>query len=276
MASISFGVPLTPPVSLPPGPVGPIAPAVPLALLAAEADALPLPLSAAPAAAAPAADPAQDGAALRPDQVFMARQLGWPAADGAALAASWRAMVRGYNAQLAAREQRARAGQLAPALLAAAQDGRVLRQGDLAGAAPADAWRFTVHAGGPQAQRMAVITSEPDQPPGRRRRARAALRLELELADGTRVTVQAEPLPDGIGLELCAPGSGAMGRLRALQPVLEQAVARAGLRVTRWRYRDSLPPGQVHASLAASEAALGLSLPVFRALAELALVLPAA
>lgn len=274
MASISLGVPLTPPVSLPPGAVGPVAPTVPLALFAAEAEALPLPQAFAPAPAA--SEPAPDGAALRPDQVFMARQLGWPAADGATLAASWRQLVRGYDAQLAAREQRLRAGQLAPALLAAAQDGRVLRQGDQLGAAPADAWRFTVHAGGPQERRLAVITSDADQPPGRRRRARAALRLELELADGTRVTVQAEPLPDGIGLELCAPGARAMDRLRELQPVLEQAVARAGLRVTRWRYRDSLPPGQVHARLASSDAASGLSLPVFRALAELALVLPAA
>jgi len=274
MASISLGVSLTPPVSLPPGPVGAVAPAVPLALLAAEAEALPLPQAAAPAPAAVAA-PAQDGAALRPDQVFMARQLGWPAADGATLAASWRSMVRSYDAQLAAREQRARAGQLAPALLAAAQDGRVLRQADLAGAAPADAWRFTVHAGGPQARRLAVITSEPDQPPGRRRRARAALRLELELADGTRVTVQAEPVPGGVALTLCAADSTALDRVRALQPALELAVSRAGVRVLRWTWRDSLPAGQIHARLPAPEAASALSLPVFRAMAELALLLPA-
>jgi hypothetical protein len=275
MASISLGVPLTPSVTLPPAPgVGPVTPAAPLALFAAEAEALPLPQALAPAAAG-AADPAPDGAALRPDQVFMARQMTWPAADGATLAASWRSMVRNYGAQLTAREQQARAGQLAPALLAAGQDPRVLRQPDLAGATPADAWRFTVHTGGRQDRRLTVVTDEPDQPPGRRRRARAALRLELELADGTRVTVQADPLPDGIGLELCAPGARAMERLRELQPVLELAVARAGLRVTRWRFRDTLPPGQLHARLAASEAAAGLNLAVFRALAELALVLPA-
>jgi hypothetical protein len=51
-------------------------------------------------------------------------------------------------------------------------------------------------------------------------------------------------------------------------------VARAGLRVLRWRYRDTLPAGQVHARLAYTEAAQALTLPVFRAGAELALLLP--
>lgn len=278
MSSISLGVPLPPPAAVPLNPaVAPVAPALPAALLAAEAEALALPQSQAPAAApAPAADAAPDGAAMRPDQVFMARQMVWPAPDGAALASSWRAMVRTYGSQLAAREQQSRSGQLPAALLLAAQDGRPLRDAGLGAATPADAWRFTVHAEGAQAHRLAVITGEPDQPPGRRRRARAALLLELELADGTRVTVQAEPLPGGVGIEVCAQGARAMERIAALQPALEDAVARAGLRVLRWRFRDSLPGAPAHAQLAASEAAMALSLPVFRALAELALLLPAA
>jgi hypothetical protein len=60
-----------------------------------------------------------------------------------------------------------------------------------------------------------------------------------------------------------------------VQPELEAAVGRAGLRVLRWKFRDSLPPGAVHARLASSDAAQALSLPVFRAVAELALILPA-
>ena len=49
----------------------------------------------------------------------------------------------------------------------------------------------------------------------------------------------------------------------------------SGLRVLGWAWRDSLPEGRVHARLPSTEAAAALSLPVFRAMAELALLLPA-
>jgi hypothetical protein len=259
-------------------PVGAVAAVAPAALLA-EMDNLPLPLpgsQSAPATAAQAAaDGAQDGAAMRPDQVLMSRQLSWPNQDGGTLASSWRSMVRSYGAQVVNRELQARPGQLPTAMLQAGQDPRVLRQADQQ-AAPFDAWRFTVHAGGPKDQHLRVV--ERDQEPQqqqRRRRSRAALRLELVLLDGTVVTVQAEPLADGVRLELCAPDERSLARLRALQPELEQAVARAGLRVLGWKYRDSLPMGPAHIRLPSADAASALSLPVFRAMAELALVLPA-
>jgi hypothetical protein len=257
--------------------VGAVTAAVPVALIAAGAEALPFPLPQAQAVApaAPGAEGTQDGAAMRPDQALLARQFSFPVADGAALSTSWRTMVRAYGAELANREQQARSGQLPAALFGAGQDGRVLRQADAQPGLYPDAWRFTVHAGGAQAQQLRVITGEPDQPPGRRRRARAALRLELELADGTRVTVQVEPLPGGVALELCAPDPVALARLRELQGALGQAVERSGLRVLRWTWRDTLPAGQIHARRASADAASMLSLPVFRALAELALVLPA-
>jgi hypothetical protein len=275
MAIFSFP-PLLPPVVTPMPHVEPVVAAIPAAAILAEAEALPfsLPQTAQPVAGPPA-DAGQDPAALRPDQVIMSRQLSYPANDGPALAAAWRGMVRSYAAQLTSREQQARAGQLPAALLIAAQDGRVQRGIDMAGTIHPDAWRFTVHARGPQEQYLSMVTGDPDQQQGRRRRPRAALRLELMLADGTRVTVQAEPLPGGLGLELCTSDAGALERLRALQPALEVAVRRTGLRVLRWRYRDSLPPGQIHARLPSAEAASALSLPVFRALAELALLLPA-
>jgi hypothetical protein len=246
-------------------------------------DALPLPLPGSQPAQAQSqaggADGVADGAAMRPDQVLRARQLTWPSADGGALASSWRGMVRGYGAQLANRELQARPGQLPAAVLMAGQlsgqDPRVLRQADQQ--SPLDAWRFTVHAGSPKDQHLRVVRQDQDDPQQqqRRRRARAALRLELVLLDGSVVTVQAEALADGVLLELCAPDQRLVARLRALQPELEAAVGRAGLRVLGWTYRDTLPMGPAHIRLPSADAAAALSLPVFRAMAELALILPA-
>ncbi|ALK96063.1 hypothetical protein AB595_08800 [Massilia sp. WF1] len=263
-------------------PVGPVAAVVPAALLAGM-DSLPLPLPgsqpASGQASAASADGMPDGAAMRPDQLMMSRQLTWPSQDGGTLASSWRSMVRNYGAQLANRELQERPGQLPAAMLLAgqlgSQDPRVLRQADLAGI-PLDAWRFTVHTGSAQDQHLRVVQQDQEPPQQqRRRRSRAALRLELVLQDGTVVTVQAEPVPDGVLLELCAADAGSAARLRALQPELEAAVARAGLRVLGWTYRDSLPPGLSHIRLPSVDAASALSLPVFRAMAELALLLPA-
>lgn len=279
MASLSFP-PLLPPVA-PTLQVDAVAAAAPLALLEAEVESLPLPVPGTQAQAPAQAQPdAAESAAMRPDQLMMARQLTWPAPDGGALAGAWRDTVRNYGFQLVTRELQASAGLLPAALLLAGQSGDPvlggLRRQDLQGT-PFDAWRFTVHAGGPRDQILRVLDGEPEaQQQGRRRRARAALRLELVLDDGTVVTVQAEPVADGVKLELCAPGAHALARLRELQPQLYAAVRRAGLRVLGWTWRDSLPEGRAHARLPSSEAAAALSLPVFRAMAELALLLPAA
>ena len=275
MSTIPSIVPLLPPATTPLS-VGAVAAAAPVALAAFEASgelALPssTPLPSAPAT--PGADTAAEGGAMRPDQVFLARQMSYPVADGQTLAASWRSMVRNYDTQLMNRELRAHAGQLPPAVLVANQDGRVLRQPDTA--LPPDAWRFTVHAGGARDQHLRVVQEGPDQAPGRRRRGRAALRLELELEDGTAVVVQVDPLPGGVALELCAPDAPTLARLKGLQPMLEQAVGRAGLQVLRWTYRDRLPAGPAHARMASHEAARILTLPVLRAVAELALLQPA-
>jgi len=283
MASLSFP-PLLAPVlpAVPAGPalpVGPVAAVAPAALLA-DMDNLPLPLpgasAPAPAAAGATLEAMQEGAAMRPDQLVMARQLTWPNQDGGALASSWRSMVRSYGTQLTNRDLQARPGQLPLAMLQAGQDPRVLRQMDQQGA-PFDAWRFTVHAGSAQDQHLRVVQEdqETQQQQQKKRRARAALRLELVLNDGTVVTVQAEAVADGVRLELCAPDAASLARLRALQPELETAVARAGLRVLGWKYRDSLPMGPAHIRLPSTDAASALSLPVFRAMAEMALVLPA-
>ena len=283
MASLSIPalpppvIPASAPGALPANPVGAVAAAVPVALLQAELEALPLPLPGTQSASVlPAGDAMPDAAAMRPDQVVMARQLTWPSPDGGALAASWRGMVRSYGSQLVTRAIQAslqQRGYLPGTLLQSGLDARMLRQAD-PGTLPPDAWRFTVHAGGPQAQHLRVIGDEEQAQKPQRRRRRAALRLELVLADGTVVTVQAEPVADGVMLELCAADPGALLHLRALQPQLEQAVRRSGLRVLGWTWHDSLPEGPVHARLPSTEAAAALSLPVFRAMAELALLLP--
>jgi hypothetical protein len=275
MASFSFP-PLVPPPVAPAPRVQPVAAAIPVAAIVAEAEALPFSLpQAAPATAlAPPADAGHDPAALRPDQVMMSRQLTYPVPEGPALAAAWRSMVRAYAAQLTSREQQARSGHFSAAALIASQDGRIQRGIDASNTIHPDAWRFTVHARGPQEQYLSMVTGDPDHQGGRRRRARAALRLELKLADGARVTIQADPLPGGVALEICSNDPQALDRLREMQPVLEVAVGRAGVRVLRWRYRDVLPATQVHARLPSPESASALSLPVFRAMAELALLLP--
>ena len=116
----------------------------------------------------------------------------------------------------------------------------------------------------------------PDGGNGRRRQPRAALRLELELLDGTHVAVQVEPVPGGVAIELAAPDGAALARLRALQPQLDAAVERAGLVVVRWSFKAGIAAaGSAPALLAAEDVADVLTLPVFRAVAELALVLPA-
>jgi hypothetical protein len=275
MASFSFP-PLVPPTVTSPVQVQPVVAAIPAAAIAAEAEALPFSLAqAAPATPLAGPDPAQDPASLRPDQVIMSRQLTYPTPGGPALAAAWRSMVRSYAAQLTTREQQARAGHLTASVLIASQDGRVQRGIDASGTIHPDAWRFTVHARGAQEQYLSMVTADPDAQSGRRRHARAALRLDLTLSDGAKVTIQADPLPGGVALEISSNDPQALERLREMQPVLELAVGRAGVRVLRWRYRDALPPTQLHARAPSPEAASALSLPVFRAIAELALLLPA-
>jgi hypothetical protein len=276
MNPLSLSAPLLPPTPLPLQ-AGAISPIAAVAFAAAEAE-LPLPQSQ-PLPAAPVASGAAEqgiGGAMRPDQVFMTRQMIFPQTDGHTLAGNWRTMVGNYGATLAARELRASGGALSPSLLLAGQEahspGRTL-DGQLL---PADAWRFTVHAGSAHAQHLQVVRKGADGSGGRRRQPRAALRLELALLDGTHVAVQVEPVPGGVAIEMAAPDAAALARLRALQPALNAAVERAGLVVVRWSFRTGIvPAGSAHALLAAEDVAEVLTLPVFRAVAELALMLPA-
>jgi len=270
---------LSPPIA-PALQVGAVATVLPAALLGGDGPPLPfsqpLPGAAATTGQSSATHADAEGAAMRPDQAVLARQLAYLPQDAALLARSWRAQVRNYGSQLTSRALAASAGQLSPALLAAAQQGQVVRPPEQQTTHP-DAWRFTVHTGGQAAQHLAVLAEDADKPPGRRRRSRAALRLELELADGSPVVIQVEPLPQGMAIELCTPDARALTRLRRLQPELEEVLARAGVKVVRWQLRDHLPVGRSHAMIANAEA-VGqvLSPAVFRTVAELALLLPIA
>lgn len=280
MNPLSLSAPLPPPATLPLQ-ANAIAAIAPVAFAVAAESGLPLPQSQPlqqpnGQAAVGAGAEHQDGAAMRPDQVFMSRQMVFPHADGRTLAGNWRSMVGNYGASLIERELRSRGGALPPTLLLAGQEGRTPGRAPEGQVLPADAWRFTVHAGSAQAQHLQVLRKGADGAAGRRRRPRAALRLELALADGAQVAVQVEPAPGGVAIEIAAPDAATLARLRALQPALEAAVGRAGLMVVRWNFRTGIAPaGTAHAMLAAEDTAQVLTLPVFRAVAELALLLPA-
>lgn len=262
--------------STPALPVAPVSPVAPAAFATVQAE-LQLP-SSTPLPGQPAQPNAgaanTDGAAMRPDQIFMARQMTYQRADASTLASGWRTMVKQYGNALIERDLRANGRSLPAALLVSGQEGR--QQAPGAPLQNADPWRFTVHAGAAQAQELRVIARDVDPPPGRRKRARLGLRLELTMEDGTRVALQIEPMPGGVALDLAAPGSAALARLRELERSLVEAIARAGLRTQRITYHETLAlPGAIHAKMAAIDATSVLTLPVFRAVAELALLLPA-
>lgn len=279
MATIHFAPLLAPAVA-------PLAPATPLPAAAfpglvltaptgAEADGLPLPVAGVlPDAKLPAS--LNESAAMRPDQVFMARQLAWPAFDGATLGANWRALVNTYGQQLAALQQQARDRRLPAASLMAGQQPAVLSQDQQAPLQlHPDAWRFVLPGAGGRRFALRVLAGRPDQAPGRRRRGKLVLRLELTLADGSRALVQLEPLAEGVLLELAAERPQAVEQLRLALPALKTAIGRAGVAVLRADVRQALAPGRPLQGFSAQTAA-ALSPQLFRAMAEAALLLSAA
>lgn len=247
----------------------PALPAV-LPVVAAAPPELPQNAAVPSANATPTAASLAESASMRPDQLFMARQLAWPALDGATLAAAWRGMVSNYGLQLAALQQQASAHHVPGALLMAGQFG----------AAPApsqqpalqwhpEAWRF-VTQGPERPMTLRVLAGGPDQPPGRRRRGKAALRVELILPDGTPASVQLEALPEGVMMELAAPYTSSLEQLRAAMPAIREALLRAGLTLVRTTLRHALAPARPPADPGAAGM---LPAPLFRAMADVALLL---
>jgi hypothetical protein len=262
-----------------------IAPLAPVSLLpspaAAAGVAPPLPVSE-PLAAGASASAAGGGlpanltesASMRSDQVFMARQLAWPVLDGAALASAWRTMVRTYAAQLANLQQQGRAQFMPGNLLMSG-----VQQAMQASVAPQpatllwhpEAWRFVLPGAGGQQLALRLLSGLPDPPPSRRQRAKAALRLDVVLADGSHATVQLE-LIDGVVMELAAEHPRAVALLRHGLPALKEAIEVAGLRLVRASVRQGIWPGKPLQQYS-SQVSAALPPALFRAMAEVALLL---
>jgi hypothetical protein len=215
----------------------------------------------------------RDSGAMQANQLFFSRQLVWHAPDTAALAASWQVMVKTYGAQRAAVQEQAR-GQHMPGNLFMAEPNPNLREGARGPqASDAEAWRFAVYGWGGQRLTLRVLAGDPDQPaPRRRRRTKVALRLELMLGEAGLVVIQMEPSVDGVALELTAREPAALELLRARLPQLAEAVGRSGLRIVRCRIGATPRPAQPSDHPPAN-AAIDLSPPVFRAMAEVAMML---
>jgi hypothetical protein len=221
---------------------------------------------------------AGEPAAMRPDQVFMARQLTWPQQmDPHALAASWNIMVRTYAEQRAALLDQARGQHLPAGLFMADRTPLPARDGErsMALVTELDAWRFAVYAWGAARLVLRVVSREPAdyEGPQRRRRRRVALRLELQLAQLGRVVVQLEPAGDSVLLELGAEQPNAMQHLRELLPLLAAAVGQAGLSIRRCRVARTLDPLHPELHLPDRAQAALLTPAIFKAMADIALLL---
>lgn len=259
------------PVSLQPSVAG--VAAAPMVLPVSE----PLAQTQAPAAAAGLPANLSDSSAMRPDQVFMARQMAWPVWDGASLARAWRTMVHAYGAQLATLQQQGRAQPAQSGFLMTGwQGGTPGAQANPAAQQNAllwhpEAWRFVLPGPGGQQLALRLLAGHSDTPPSRRKRAKAALRLEVILADGSHATVQLE-MVDGVFMELAAEHPRAVAHLRHALPALQRVIEQAGLRLTRASVRLGIWPATPlqQYSLQVSAA---LPPPLFTAMAEVALLL---
>ena len=216
----------------------------------------------------------RDSSAMQVNQLFFTRQLVWQPPDAAQLAASWRVMVRTYGEQYAALQEQARGQHVPGSLFMAEQQPALLREG----ARPpltvdSEAWRFAVYGWCGQRLLLRVLASDEDEEATPRRRGKVALRVELIIIGIGRVVIQMEPSGDGVLLELAADEEAAQRHLRLALPEIADAVRRAGLRVVRCRLNRQLHAQRVHGNYPMQAGAAALSLPLFRAMAEVALLL---
>ncbi|WP_156894869.1 hypothetical protein [Janthinobacterium sp. 1_2014MBL_MicDiv] len=217
----------------------------------------------------------RDSSAMQVNQLFFTRQLVWQPPDAAQLAASWRVMVKTYGEQYAALQEQARGQHVPGNLFMAEQQPALLREGPRPPLSiDSEAWRFAVYGWGGQRLLLRVLASDDDEdaaPP--RRGGKVALRVELIILGIGRVVIQMEPAGDGVLLELAADEEAALRHLRLALPDIADAVRRAGLRVLRCRLNRQLHAQRVHGNYPMQAAAASLSLPLFRAMAEVALLL---
>ncbi|MFZ4877842.1 hypothetical protein ACL9RI_22390 [Janthinobacterium sp. Mn2066] len=274
---VSMATPMTPGVVQPLVPVGPYMAPSP------DAGTLPAQLQQGQDSLAALIKPNADGAgatardssAMQANQLFFSRQLVWQPPDPAQLAASWRVMVKTYGEQYAVMQEQARGQHVPGNLFMAEQQPALLREGPRPPLLlDSEAWRFAVYGWGGQRLMLRVLASdEDDEHAPARRRAKVALRVELMIAGIGRVLIQMEPVGDGLLLELAAEEESAIRHLRLALPEIADAVRRAGLRVVRCRLNRQLHAQRVHGNFAMQAAAASLSLPLFRAMAEVALLL---
>ncbi|WP_215409576.1 hypothetical protein [Janthinobacterium sp. JC611] len=216
----------------------------------------------------------RDSSAMQVNQLFFTRQLVWQPPDAAQLAASWRVMVKTYGEQYAALQEQARGQHVPGSLFMAEQQPALLREG----ARPpltvdSEAWRFAVYGWGGQRLLLRVLASDEEDEATPRRRGKVALRVELIIIGIGRVVIQMEPAGDGVLLELAADEEAASRHVRLALPEIAGAVRRAGLRVVRCRLNRQLHAQRVHGNYPMQAGAASLSLALFRAMAEVALLL---
>ncbi|NRR31972.1 hypothetical protein HSX11_17500 [Oxalobacteraceae bacterium] len=216
-----------------------------------------------------------DPAAMRPNQLFFSRQVVWQAPDTSMLASSWLVMVRTYAQQRAALVEQA-SGQNVPSSLFMADHTPVsMREGrnPLPLLSEMEPWRFAVYAWGAEKLLLRVVARDADSPSSRRRRGRIALRLELMLPGLGRVLLQLEPAGTGVVMEVAAAQNAAMQHMREMLPQMAAAVSSTGLSIMRCRLvRELSHSADDHGYPSRSQAAT-LSLALFKAIAELAVLL---
>src|SRR5471032_22390 len=217
---------------------------------------------------------ANDPAAMRPNQIFLTRQLVWHPPDATLMAGSWFVMVRTYAEQRAAWLEQA-SGQHMPSSLFMADSGENLRDGR----APAplvtemEPWRFAVYAWGAEQLVLRVLARDADSGSDPRRRGRAVLRLDLMLPGVGRVILQMEPAGGGVILEVGAQQSAAMAHMREMLPRLAALISRSGLTILRCKLMRELPQLSTGRIYPTRTQAAALTPGIFKAMAEVAVLL---
>nr|WP_315398805.1 hypothetical protein [uncultured Duganella sp.] len=215
--------------------------------------------------------------AMRPNQVFLSRQMVWQPPDTAMMAASWQTMVRTYGEQRAAWLEQASGLHVPSSLFMADHTPSALREGrpGLPLVTEMEPWRFAVFAWGAERLVLRVVVNDDDEPERqRRKRARVALRLELMLPGLGRVVIQMEPAGgNGVMMEVGAAHTSAMQHMREILPRLAALVGRCGLTILRCRLRRELPPTSSEHPYPTRAHTAALTPAVFKAMAEMAVML---
>jgi hypothetical protein len=242
-------------------------------------DARPLAQSGLEALAAALADlpGTLEPSAMRPNQVFLSRQLVWQPPEAAMMAASWQTMVRTYGEQRAAWLEQAGGKHVPSSLFMADHTPSALREGrpGLPLVTEMEPWRFAVFAWGAERLVLRVVVNDDEETDrNRRRRGRVALRLELMLPGLGRVVIQMEPAGgNGVMMEVGAAHTSAMQHMREILPRLAGLVNRCGLTILRCRLRRELPPTSSEHPYPTRLHTAALTAAIFKAMAEMAVVL---